>query len=122
MRLPVAHRLSRRALPFRPAIFLSPFNLGAKQPLGGTMPNSVLEKKLNELIARDEQVSPEEVTSEFIHLRREAKAKVVTVDLTPSQYGGHDGTGLETISPDRVIAEELEADEFLSQFAVPDKP
>jgi hypothetical protein len=81
------------------------------------MPGSVLEQKLNELIARDEGVSPEKVTSEFIHERRDARARATAVDLTPSQYGGHDGTGLEEISPARMIEEEREAGEFLAQFA-----
>ena len=86
------------------------------------MPVSVLEKKLNELIARDEGVSPDKITSEFIHERRDSRARIVSVDLTPSQYGGHDGTGLDEVTPAKMEEEEREADDFLSQFVASEKP
>ena len=77
---------------------------------------SVLDKVVTEMIARDLGIKPEEVTPEFIHAWREnylyPKAPVV---LT-TRYGGYNGAGRRVLSGIEVRSNQERADAFFRRW------
>ena len=77
---------------------------------------SVLERKLKELIAEDLNVSPEEVTAEFIHQQRERLSPQIQLVLD-TNYGGYSALGLKVLSDEEIKSNQEEAEAFLADFA-----
>ena len=76
-----------------------------------------LDRKLSELIARDEGVSPEEVTTDFILQRRKEKVYPNAEFVTRGIYGGYHVRGLRIRTQQEIERNRKRTDAFLSQFA-----
>jgi hypothetical protein len=94
--------------------------VGLKLRKGQAM--SILDHKLTELIARDLNISPEEVTLESIHKWREEKLYPKAIYDFDGKYGGYHYAGLETLSVEEIEEIEKVSDDFLAQFATADAP
>jgi len=77
---------------------------------------SLLERVITELIARDLGIKPEEVTSEFIHNWREEHLYQKATVNTTSRYGGYIGVGRRTLTRAEIDAHRKQAEEFMSRF------
>lgn len=78
----------------------------------------MLERKLTELIARDFNISPEEVTPEFIHHWREKNIYPAPNYDFDGKYGGYHYAGLEILTPEEIQTIIRTSEDFLAQFAV----
>ncbi len=78
---------------------------------------SILERKLTELIARDFEISAEEVTPAYIHQWREQFIYPEPKFDFNGKYGGYHYAGLEVLSPVEIEAIIKASEEFLAQFA-----
>lgn len=85
------------------------------QRKGATM--SPLENRLDELIARFLGVSPEEVTTEFIHGWREKHIYPRAKYDFSTHYGGYAPPNKIVFSPVELEEMANRADKFLAQFA-----
>ena len=74
---------------------------------------SILDKVISEMIARDLGIKPEEVTPEFIHKWREEKLyPKAPVNLT-TRYGGYNGGGRRVLSGAEVSSNQAKAEAFM---------
>ena len=77
---------------------------------------SRLDKLVTELIARDLNVRPEDITPEFIrHWRDEHLYPVAEVDLT-TLYGGYNGEGRRILTRTEIKSDRDHAARFFSRF------
>jgi hypothetical protein len=81
---------------------------------------SVLEKTLDELIAKVAGVSPDQVTLDFIRRKREENPEP-RYDFN-TRYGGYNAAGSRVVSPRELKRTEEKARAFLAQFAVRKEP
>ena len=84
---------------------------------------SKLDETLGRLIAEDFEVSPEEITTEFIHAQREESVYPKAHFNLDTRYGGHLTTGRRLLTPEELQELRAGAEAFLAQFAaVADEP
>lgn len=77
---------------------------------------SRLDQVVTQLIARDLDVKPEEITPEFIQRWRDENLyPVANVDLT-TLYGGYNGVGRRVLTRAEIVSNREQAEKFFSQF------
>lgn len=77
---------------------------------------STFEKKLDDLIAKQDHVSPNEVTLEYIRSRRESDIYPKANFNFNTKYGGYNRTRLRVLTPARIKASIESAYKFLARF------
>lgn len=82
--------------------------------------DSVLEKVLTEMIARDLGINPEDVTPEFIHKWREEHLYPKALVNLTTRYGGYNSGGRRALTGAEVQSNKEKAEAFLSQFSKSD--
>lgn len=76
---------------------------------------SLLERVITELIARDLKIKPEQITPEFIHKwRMEHLYPKALVDLTTT-HGGYNGEGRRVLTGEEVESSRKKAEAFFKR-------
>ena len=83
---------------------------------------SILEKTLDELIAKTSGVPVDEVTPDFIRQKREEEIYPEAHYDFETRYGGYNAAGLRVVKPRELKRTEEIARAFLAQFAVRKEP
>ena len=82
---------------------------------------SVLEKKLTELIAKDLGITPEQITTEFIHAWREEYLYPKATYNFTSRYGGYNSGARKALSGLQLREHRELAESFWAQFSRSDQ-